>query len=271
LQESFDVSIDPSPSSPETEASPSPVSAIENELPSYRAISPLAVLSLVCGVLSILSFSHWLFLSFAAAAIVLGILASRKITRYSDVLTGQGLAQAGIALGLIFGLASLTTSAVQGWIRVREATKFAKTYANALTKEPFEVVLWYGQPPIRREGSTPKEVYDAMKESSASMMDLEQKNLMQLKSEASEKGADLHFVKIDSHGQDKLTSYAAALYELHHPPGHTPEDEFVLAVFKGAVKNRKYEWWVDNVYFPYNPESDKPQIAKPETGHGHAH
>ena len=37
---------------------------------------------------------------------MLGMLAHRTIRRYPDMLTGHGLANAGIALGLIFGLGS---------------------------------------------------------------------------------------------------------------------------------------------------------------------
>ena len=38
-------------------------SVIENELPAYRAISNLAIFSVVCGVLSIFSWAHPVFLS----------------------------------------------------------------------------------------------------------------------------------------------------------------------------------------------------------------
>ena len=48
-------------------------SAIENELPTYRAISPWAVLSLLCGVMSLFSFAHPVFYLFAILAIVLGL------------------------------------------------------------------------------------------------------------------------------------------------------------------------------------------------------
>ena len=79
-------------------------SVIENELPAYRAISRLAVFSLIFGFLALFSFAHWFFYLFAVLAIVAGIAANVTIKRYPDMLTGRGLASAGIAMGLIFGL-----------------------------------------------------------------------------------------------------------------------------------------------------------------------
>ena len=82
---------------------PRPVAStvIENEIPAYRAISPLAVLSLVLGLLSLLCFTDPSFLVVAALAVTAGLLADRKIQRMPDVLTGRRLAQAGVALGLL--------------------------------------------------------------------------------------------------------------------------------------------------------------------------
>ena len=69
--------IEPNLTQPTTETLPA--SAIENEIPTYRAISALAVFSLICGVLAVLSFAHGSFLISAAAAIVLGILADGQL------------------------------------------------------------------------------------------------------------------------------------------------------------------------------------------------
>src|SRR3954447_2179230 len=57
-------------------------SVIENELPTYRAISPRAVLSLLCGILAIFSLAHPFFYVFAILAVVLGFTADRNIQRY---------------------------------------------------------------------------------------------------------------------------------------------------------------------------------------------
>ena len=59
-EEFVNVAIDPNVTRINPESNPA--SAIENEIPAYRAISPLAITSLILGALSILSFAHWFFL-----------------------------------------------------------------------------------------------------------------------------------------------------------------------------------------------------------------
>src|SRR5260370_23072337 len=123
------------------------VSAIENELPTYRAISPGAVVSLIFGILAVLSFASWYFLAFAAAAIVVGVLSGRKIQKMPDVLTGNGIAQAGIALGRIFGLTAVTIVTVQSALRERQAAAFGPAYEKVLSKGSPNYLLFYNPPP----------------------------------------------------------------------------------------------------------------------------
>src|SRR5262245_38867194 len=68
------------------EEAPPKESPIENELPTYRAISNLAVFSVISGALASFSFADLTFLFFSVLAIVLGILAHRAIKRTPDVL-----------------------------------------------------------------------------------------------------------------------------------------------------------------------------------------
>jgi len=77
---------------------------------SYRAISALGVASLVLGVLSILSILDWAWHCVAAAGIVVGWLALRRISRNPGEYTGPGFAKAGIALSCVFWAAGA------GWL-----------------------------------------------------------------------------------------------------------------------------------------------------------
>jgi hypothetical protein len=269
------VPTEPNPYAAPAESAAAPVSAIENEIPTYRAISPQAVLSLVCGLLAVFSFSHWIFLSCAAAAIVLGIVADRKIVRYSDVLTGRGIAQAGIALGLIFGLSATTIAVVQDWILVREASKFARTYEDVLTKGTFEDAIWYGQPPLYRSQKTPQEVVQELKKSrpgGGGMFELEQASVVTLRQRLGE-GAEIHFSEIEQRGKEGMNVFAAALFELHSKGSKPlPEGEqYAMVLLKGMPHNRRYEWWVDQVAYPYKPDSYKPEVKPVDDGHGHGH
>jgi hypothetical protein len=269
------VSIEPNTTASTSTTETAPVSAIENEIPTYRAISPGAVVSLICGVLAVLSFANWGFLLFAAAAIVIGVLADRKIVRLSDVLTGRGIAQAGIALGLSFGLAAITTSVVQSWLRLRAAETFAKRYETVLNKGTIEDAAWWGQAPHIRKGKTPQDLYAEMKKPGpgGSMLDMTLGPLNKLKAQLSDGKADIDFVKVEQHGRDQLDAYAAALYELHpHGSNSIPEGEqFALALLRGRPTDKAYEWFVENLEYPYKPSSYRP-VSKPvDDGHGHAH
>jgi hypothetical protein len=269
----FAVPTEPNLTAPSSESAADAVSPIENEIPTYRAISPAAVFSLILGVLAVLSFSHWVFLACAAAAIVLGILADRKIVRFSDVLTGRGIAQAGIALGLVFGLSAITITVVQDWILVREGSKFARTYEGVLAKGTVEDAIWYGQPPLYRSQKTPQDLVTELKKSrpGSSMFDMENAALMKLHQRVGE-GADVHFVEIEQRGKDGMNVFAAALFELHGQGSKPlPEgEEYAMVLMKGMPKNRRYEWWVDQVAYPYKRDSFKPEVKPVDDGHGHA-
>ena len=93
-----------------------PDSVIENELPAYRAISVRAVFSLVCGAIAIFTFAHPFFYLAAILAVVLGIVAHRAIRQHPDMLTGHGIANAGIALGLNGLLTALLVPFLLPWL-----------------------------------------------------------------------------------------------------------------------------------------------------------
>ncbi len=96
----------------------------------------------------------------------------------------------------------------------------------------------------------------------------------------SSKEEHVNFVRIEGVGDDEgsgteIPIYAAALYEVNGPGSEKfPEkQQFAMAILKGRLKGRQYEWWVEDVRFPYKPtKSYEPPAPKPvDDGHGHAH
>jgi Domain of unknown function (DUF4190) len=258
-------------------------SVIPNELPTYRAISTLAIFSVVCGVVASFTFAHWFFYVAAVLAVVLGFLAHRKIRQYPDMFTGQGLANAGIALGLIFGLTSATYTAVQTYVRTRQAEKFAKQYAEILESPALADVLTHSIHPDFRKDQTGEAIVKKLESTSPrDRMTLEQKygQLVALEKRLrSSKDEHVDFVRIERVGEDEsngieIPIFALALYEMNGPgTKEFPEkQQYAMAILKGRVKGKQYEWWVDDVRFPYTPQSYVPSVAKPvDDGHGHAH
>lgn len=264
--------IEPNRTAVETVAA----SAIENEIPAYRAVLPGAVLALILGVLSVLAFASLYLLALAVLAILVGFLADRKIQKYSDLYTGRGLAQAGIGLGLIFGLTVVTVTLIQSFLYARQATSFGREFANILSTGTFEQAIWWTQPPGARINLTPEKLMTELTGSPTNAHMFEEKNagLKNLKKNLATPGAKLIFEKLEDSGIDGLTPYGVALYEAHAPQAADPKEkeEFVRVFYKAAQnKQGRYEWWVDSLTYP--AESGAFQLpSKPvDDGHGHAH
>lgn len=250
-------------------------SAIENEIASYRAVNPQAVVSLILGILSLLSFTNPYFLVIAVAAVLLGVYANRRIRRDPEIWTGRGMAQAGIALGITFGLASVTQTQVQSFLRTQSATRFAKYYTGLLKAGKKEEAVWYTVNPTYREGKSASEVYgEVAGRSDPRMVESQATTIRKIQDRlTSGPGEDIHFVKLEGHGVDGLSTYAFALLELHGPgtKQYPEKEEFALLVLKAVNKGGKAEWWLESTQYPYVPSSYLPAAKAVDDGHGHAH
>jgi hypothetical protein len=249
---------------------------IENEFPAYRAISAMAVTSLLFGVLSILCFADSWFLVAAVAAIVTGALATRKIQRLPDVLTGRALAQAGIGMGLVFGLASITTEAVQGFIRSREALKFANEYVGALRGGGLAKAIWYRIPPAGRKETTPEQALEEMTKGNrdASMFEMQTAQMQTLVKRLDSSAEEtFSVVEVERHGLEGLDPYALVLLRLAGPGDKEkeipPHDDYALVIIKGKINGKVYEWRVDDLIYPYKPKTHVVKAKPVDDGHGH--
>jgi hypothetical protein len=258
-------------------AEPPAGSVIENELPTYRAISPRSVLSLICGILALFSLAHPFFYLFAVLAVMLGLSADRNIQRYPDMLTGRGLAKAGAAMGLIFGLGVFTVTTVQGLIVSRNAKSFANHYADVIKSGGLGDVLLLNIPPSQRKGLTSSDVMEKMKSSKreeTAMLEMKNGPIKGLKKRLELKDQELHFVRLEAEGNEGLTHVALALFEVHGPTtkDFPQQEEYALAIMKGVASDSGFDWWVDDVRYPYKPASAAITESKPaDDGHGHAH
>jgi len=257
--------------------------AIENEIPTYRAISKQAIFSLGCGALAVCSFAHPAFYAFSFLAVGLGILAQRAIRRFPDMLTGSGLANAGITLGLVFGLISGTVSTVQYFVRKKHAEEFARKYAEVLKAPSLGDVLWYNSHPDIRKEKTGAQLLQEheSRPKERQMMEAQMGPLSQLvqlrKRLAASKSEEIHFVRIEGVGEDdghglEMQIFALALFEVNGPGNADfPEKrQYALAILKARPVGREFQWWTESVRFPYTPQSYVPAEAAP-VGDGHDH
>jgi hypothetical protein len=257
-------------------------SAIENELPTYRAISRPAVFSVICGLLASFSFANLFWLLFAALAVILGVLANVSIKRYPDMLTGRRLANAGIAMGLVFGLVSSTYTFVQSFVLNREARKFGQQYAEIFQTGSLGDILWHNLPPDSRKNKDSQQVlkeFESAKAKERMAVDQKIAPMQNLRKRlAASKDEHFHFVDIENQGQDEsnpreIGYFATALFEVEGPgtKDFPEKQQYALALLKGRMKGRHYEWWVEEVKFPYKPRSYQAPEKAVDDGHGHAH
>ncbi|MGO9599736.1 MAG: DUF4190 domain-containing protein [Isosphaeraceae bacterium] len=252
-------------------------SAIENELPTYRAISWRAILSLLLGILALFILAHPFFYLCAVLAVLLGITADWNIQRYSDILTGRKLAQTGVALGLIFGLGIFTVTTVQSIFRSRHAASYAKYYAEVAKTASLPELMMLGIPPSQRSSVSPEDLMKRFESTKRKDPTIEMKltPIRSLKKRLdSSKEQEIHFVKLEKEGTEKLTYIALALFEIDGPETKEfpQKEEFALVRLHGSSEGGKgFEWWVDDVSYPYKPSSATIPEKSGGDGHGHVH
>jgi hypothetical protein len=139
---------------------PLPTDAVDDTDPTYRRLSPVAVLSAVAGLASATALVAPLLWVVPVAGVVLAIVALRSIAQRSESLTGRGLALFGLALSLGFGLGAVAKSSVEQRLHRAAAgvvaEKFLTLLAEDKTAEAFELTLDFAQ---RRSADTAAEYY----------------------------------------------------------------------------------------------------------------
>ena len=264
------------PSAPARPEQDSRASAIDNEIPAYRAISGMAVAGLILGLVSVLSFVDLYFLAASAAAVLAGVLADRKIRRMPEMLTGRGLAQAGIFLGLIFGLSAITHDRVDTYLRDRRINKFADVFLATLADGDVADIMWYRKPPAVRAGKSPKELHQqalAAEKMQRYEYEAEIHQVEGIKAKLA-RGGHLRKLGLESAGYDDLQPYGSVLVEVEgvEEPTSPHESNLIGLAVMGEKKGDAYRWYVAQL-IPNRKrgETFKPAPKPVDDGHGHGH
>lgn len=270
------------PEAAETEAYVSP---IENELPSYRAISPMAVGSLIFGLLSALAYADLKFTIAAVIAIGLGAIALLRIRKQPDVLTGAALAQVGLALGLIFGLSAATITYTQIFLLKQRAEAFVRQeVVPVLNERDLDGALWFRLNPDERRGLSGAQVRAKFADpGNPDPMAFEMSagpvvTVAKLLEEHPE--AQVAFGAIEQTEFTGITPTVLARLEIQQYEPESVQNDLervertsigILLKSQGGAQNES--WWVDDYVYPYKPESYEPKVPsiEEEHGHGHAH
>lgn len=247
--------------------------AIENEIPTYRAISPLAVASAILGATSIFSFADDFFWLVALAAIITGAIAARRITQYPDIYTGLNFARIGIGLGLIFGLSSFTSTQVQGVIRWRRAEQFSKKYVEILNTGELADAIYWRQPPQQRKGHTPAEMMNELMKQAASNQAVSEMVLGPIKTIKARMqaagGQKIKYLTVVNHGTEGTGSFANVVlkFEEYRGPAQSIPEQYALLSLMTVGSDP--EWYVKEINFPYAYNPNVTPVEKLDDGHGH--
>jgi len=198
-------------------------SAIDNEVLAYRALSPLAIVSVIFGCASIFTFTHPGFAVLGVLAVGLGLLALRQIRKRPNVLTGTKLANTGIGTALFFTLMAATISGVQGWIYQHEAGKFARAYVDAIKKGGLNDLIYFQIAPSSRGTKTPQQLVDEIRAMSRHSDEFTSINhgLINLIRRTNAAGPPtVEFVRIEGSALEGIMRYASATRPGQFPGEH---------------------------------------------------
>ena len=88
----------------------------------------------------------------------------------------------------------------------------------------------------------------------------------------------MRFIRLEAVGDEatlgpEVLVYAFALYEIEGPTNKKFHDQrqYILAVMKAKPIGSVYEWWVENLVYPYTPQSYVAPEKPAGDGHDHAH
>lgn len=287
------MAIDPHAHAAATPATP--ISAIENELPTYRAISPLAVGSVVLGLVGGLAFANLMFVAASVLAVLTGGLALWRIREQPEALTGRGFAQTGIVLGLVTGLSSVTIDFTQNFMMTRAAESYVRDeIVPILAARDLNGALWLKTHPDQRRGMTPEQVmemYRQRNESDPMSFQMAAGKVLSLhKMLEDQPDAKIVFERIEHSNFDGLTPVAVGLLRIdglkQQGEAHaedddhdhslavkvgpeTPGREYVGVMIKAVGDAGNQSWWVEDYVYPYQPDTLKEKPKPIDDGHGH--
>ncbi len=112
-----------------------------DELGQYRSLSTLSVVAFVLGLCSVLAFVSPLVLIVPLAAVAIALLALRGIVLSGGGLTGARLARTGLALAILFGVASLARVKARDYLLQRQAESVAREWLSLAAEGRAEDML----------------------------------------------------------------------------------------------------------------------------------
>jgi hypothetical protein len=107
----------------------------------YRSLSTLSVVAFVLGLCSIVTFASPLMLVFPLAAAATALLALQGISASEGSLSGARLARWGMALAIVFGVASYARVQIRDLLMQRQAERVARQWLDLAADGKAETMM----------------------------------------------------------------------------------------------------------------------------------
>lgn len=239
----------------------------DDELGVYRSLSGLAVLSLILGLLSILSFAPTnLFLWIVPpAAVVTGLVALRRISSAPDVWTGVRLAKIGIGLAVVFAGGAIGEKYYSTSRMGQHGRIAADRFLEKLKSGNIEAAFWLTMPREARANVENQPASEVAQQFMERYMTF-RRDLGAHAEQLARGEATAEFVAVEGTARDHGTGYASLVYRIHSPTG----DSYLLIVASSMQLHHGQDptWFIREHKFDYTSGS---YAAPVSSGHGHAH
>ena len=241
--------------------------AADDELGPYRSLSAFAVLSLILGLLSFLSFAPTVFfiLTIPPAAVLFGVIAWYQIAKAPEVWTGRRLAHIGIGLAVICTIGGVSDKYFDSARMARQGKAAADRFLDKLKTGDLESAFWLTMPREARKEFEKKFTDDIP----GQLLEKYGSFRMEVSEYAREMAsgtATVEFERVESTSVNHNTEFAAMLYKYHSPKG----DSNVLVVANSIPSPETHEptWFIREHRFGYTPSTYSAPVS---SGHSHSH
>lgn len=221
--------------------------------PDYRALHPMAIISALLGVFSILAFALPIFWVIPVAGILAGALALRAVHREPEVWGGERLAQFGLAASLGLGAAAVASTYLGWYLLKRDAVRTAEIFMDHLRNGRIEQAFWMTVPQEWRQEFDPTVDGENAKEHFQRFLAAGARYFL-----LPEIRPEVEFEEVEEYGTQGGDDYALVRYRIHRGEFSTYAVVHVMTVRN--TKTGRKEWYVAEFLTNYTPGSKKIQL-----------
>jgi hypothetical protein len=236
---------------------------VDADLVEYRAVSVMAIVGLVLALCSAAGFGHPVFWTVAVVAVILNLVALRRIAEHSPPLLGRTAALVGLAVALTLGAAAPTQYFVSAARSRQEARQLGRLWLEAITNHNPELAVELEQPPGARLGPEEDLRANYRDEPAAAkgLREFSERPLVEVISAAGQ-NSRIQYLETLSHQVTLQKERIKSLWRVTYNQGNEPKSVYVqLVLVRELVAPRRvWQWRVEGSGFAADPRAPAPSM-----------